>query len=619
MKKFIPFFLFISVHLFGQNLDLNQTVTSINDYTISAAELKYAFNKNRLKEETVSFDSLESYLDVYINFKLKVLEAYRRELDSSAAFQEELQGYLAQLKKPYMEGFDQKDDLIQEAFDRMQWEVNASHILIKVLPNASASDTLRAFEKLASIRENIRSKDDFKLAAQQFSEDGSAQNGGELGWFSVFMMVYPFETAAYDTQVDEVSKIIRSQFGYHILYVNDKRKSVGKVQTSHIFFSNRRRSDADCQILAQAVSDSLKNVEKWDELVRQFSDDGQTKMKGGALPFAGSRQLPEEFLSAAYQLEIGEISEPIQTDFGWHIIRLDQVQAPPTFDQIRPQIEEQIQRSGRNQLSHAALIDYLKKKYNYTESDDLKEILNKSVSSSSSDIDTSSVLFRVDHKELRLLDFQAFKSANSRASFDQFVEDELKQYADSMAPYDYPDYGFLLKEYEEGLLLFEIMQSEVWNKAVDDSIGLVNYYQKHINQYASPRRFEIFEIKANGSDEEAAMFQSLSDLTTGELLDSLEKVDSSELKIAKSRRELSELSSFENFISTPGHIFKKDELLYVVGKEIPAGYYELDEIRGRLISNYQEELDQELIRSLRKKSKIKTKKGLLRKLLDELG
>ena len=156
-------------------------------------------------------------------------------MDQTETFQQELNDYLSQLKKPYLEGFDKKEELIIEAYNRMQWQVNASHILIKVDPKASPSDTLRAFQTLDSLRQSISTKAQFEEVAQQYSEDGSARNGGNLGWFTVFSMVYPFESATYNTPKGKVSEVVKSRFGYHIVYVNDKRKAIGKVQSSHIF------------------------------------------------------------------------------------------------------------------------------------------------------------------------------------------------------------------------------------------------------------------------------------------------------------------------------------------------------------------------------------------------
>ncbi len=594
---------------FGQNADLSRSVATIDGSPISAAELKYAFSKNRQEGESVTLDSLASYLEVYINFKLKVQEAYKREIDQSDQFQEELNGYLSQLKKPYLEGFDKKEELANEAYERMQWQVNASHILIKVDTDASPTDTLVAFQTLDSLRTRINSQSEFEEAAKKYSQDGSARNGGKLGWFTVFSMVYPFESAAYETPKGQVSEVVRSQFGYHIVFVNDRRKAIGKVQTSHIFFSNRLRSDADCERLAMGAIDSLKAGKDWNEIAKELSDDTQTKMKGGALPFAGLRQLPDDFLTAAYELEIGEISPPVKTEYGWHVIRLDQIQAIPELGRIQSQIEDQIKRSGRNQLSTEAVIKKLKKDYQYREASEISSIIDNF----EGDIE----LFSISEKSFSLNDYKFYKASNPRSSFKEFADRALIKYADSIAPFDYPEYGFLMKEYEEGLLLFEIMQAEVWNKAVEDSVGQVSYYENNLENYTSPKRFNIYEVSSLIGQQDSVL-TSFQVTDTEELLRTLEKGTTEELKIVKRRREASELASFEGFKSQRGSVFKKDGLLIVIDKEVPAGYFELDEIRGRVISDYQEELDSEFITALRDQAKIKISRSSLKKLLNEL-
>lgn len=607
-------FLLIGPLTFAQNSKNDSWVARIDEHEISKAELAYAFNKNRDRETTISLDSLESYLEIYINFKLKVYEAYDRGIDTSANLKAELAGYLGQLKKPYKEGFDIKG-LSQEAYDRMKWEVNASHILLKVDPKANPKDTLAAYNKIDSLRNSISTKQEFEAAARKYSQDGSARSGGQLGWFSVFSMVYPFETAAYETNKGEVSEIVKTQFGYHLVFVNDKRQERGRVRTSHIFFSNRLRNDVASEKLAKTVYDSLNNGGLWNELVQKFSDDGQTKDRGGALPMAGLNQLPDEFLNTAFELEEGEIAQPIRTDYGWHIIRLDKKETLPEFEKLRTQIEQQVERSGRNQLKELEVINKLKRQYQFSANGDLEDIL-KALQGSDKDVQNTE-LFRIGNKLITTNKFIEYKR-NTRGSYSSlysaFERQQIIAYADSMAPYDYPEYGFLRQEYKEGLLLFEIMQSEVWNKAVEDSLAQVEFYNRSKEKYTSPERVTYYEIRG-------ANTQSIeSELTRISPSDQLAFLESkSELKIAKKNIALTEITSFEGFNKTEGSVLRKDkETLILTSAMIPAGYYKFEEIRGRVISDLQEELDETFIAKLRKQSKIKTNKRALKQLLREL-
>lgn len=615
-KALRSFLLFIIVgqFAFAQNDKDDTWVAKINTYQISKAELAYAFNKNRDRETVVSLDSLKAYLEIYINFKLKVYEAYDRGIDTSSSLKAELKGYLEQLKKPYKEGFD-VEGLSKEAYERMKWEINASHILLKVDPKASPKDTLIAFSKIDSLRNSIRNKEEFEAAARKFSQDGSAPSGGQLGWFSVFSMVYPFETAAYETKKGEVSQIVKTQFGYHLVFVNDKRQERGRVRTSHIFFSNRIRTNAASETLANRVYDSLKNGGSWNDLVKKFSDDGQTKQKGGSLPMAGLNQLPDEFLNTAFDLDIGEFAKPIKTNYGWHIIKLDKKESLPEFEKLRPQIQQQVERSGRNQLKELEVINKLKKQYNFIASADLNETL-KSLQSSGEKAQNHE-LFKIGTKTIdtnKLIKFKSSTRGSFMSVYPAFEKQQIIAYADSMAPYDYPEYGFLRQEYKEGLLLFEIMQSEVWNKAIEDSLAQVDFYNRNIQMYTSPERISYYEIKGKSIN---SVESELKTILVGERLTFVES--KSELKIAKKNIALTELTSFEGFSKIEGSVFRKDEETLILTSElIPAGYFNFAEIRGKIISDLQEDLDQEFIKKLRKQRKIKTNKRALKELLSEL-
>lgn len=622
MKYFgLLFFLIVQFSIAQESTKINW-VARIDEHEISAAELKYAFDKNRNSNENISLDSLKSFLNNYINFKLKVYEAYKRGIHSSTTLQTELDGYLKQLKRPYKEGAD-LESLAKEAYQRMEWEINASHLLISTPKNAQPKDTLAAYQKLDSLRKTINNQLEFEEAAKLFSQDGSASSGGQLGWFSAFSMVYPFEAAAYATKKGELSEIVRTQFGYHLLFVNDKRPERGRIKTSHIFFSNQLRSNADSEKLAQSVFDSLQNGKNWNTLVQKYSDDAQSKNKGGALPFASPGQLPEEFLNAAFQLHINEISQPVKSNYGWHIIRLDEKEPLPAFEKIKGQIIQQVERSGRNQLKELEVISKLKKQYNFSPNpafDSLLMKLDSRVPYSELIKMANEKLFAIGRKNVLTKSLIEEKTkarlGTYRSIYPEFEKNQILAYADSIAPYDYPEYGFLRQEYKEGLLLFEIMQQEVWNKAAEDSLGQVAFYQNNKQLFTSPERIQYYEIENLKNNELVMVEKNLISMSSTEQEKWLEQ---SELKIAKKTIAITELTSFEGFNRVAGTVLKKDDQsLIVISNSIAAGYYRFEEIRGRVISDFQEELESVFVKKLRKQSTIKTNKKALKRLLGEL-
>ena len=303
----------------------------------------YVYNKNNLNQEPTNKSAIDDYLELFINFKLKVREAEALGLHKDSSFVRELAGYQKQLAAPYLTETRILDSLAMVTYERLKTEVNASHILIRVAREASPEDTLKALERIEQVSEMIdRNGKDFEQLAFEYSEDPSAkQNNGNLGYFTAMQMVYPFEEAVYRLPVDSVSKPIRTDFGYHLIKVNDKRTSQGRIQVSHILVRTQPDINREDSVLAakraQEIHAKAINGGDWDLLCRQFSEDVGTKMKGGKLPWFKTGDISNipTFEEAAFSIQQpGEISKPIKTAYGWHIIRLDARQGLEPFEQL---------------------------------------------------------------------------------------------------------------------------------------------------------------------------------------------------------------------------------------------------------------------------------------------
>ena len=266
-------------------------VMSVGPENVPLGEFESIFRKNNTEKE-VNEEYLDEYADLFIDFKRKVLYAQENQMDTSASFKRELAGYRTQLSKPYLTDQAAEDELIEEAYERMQYEIRASHILINVAENATPSDTLKAYNEIKSLRSRIMKGEDFGAIAKAYSNDPSAKtNAGDLGYFSAFRMVYPFESAAFNTEVGDVSSPFRTQFGYHILKVVDKRANRGEVKVAHIMLEER--DDATPQEIKgnqeklQQLLESLDNGSSFEEMTR-FSDDKSSASKRGELPWFGT-------------------------------------------------------------------------------------------------------------------------------------------------------------------------------------------------------------------------------------------------------------------------------------------------------------------------------------------
>ncbi|WP_082338051.1 peptidylprolyl isomerase [Roseivirga seohaensis] len=613
----------------------SQSIAKLNGVSISKAEFLYAFNKNHKANTPLVYDSLEKYLNQYIDFKLKVLAAKKAGIGNSETFQNEYNGYIAQIQKPYLQNPVSEEGLILEVYDRLKYEVNASHILIRIANESNPMDTLAAFQKTDSLRSLALNGADFALLAKTNSQDGSAKNGGSLGWFTAMSMVYPFENGAYETPVGGISKIIRSQFGYHIIKVNDKRLAKGRVKTSHIFLTKNGRSRESGNQLIKTIYDSIQNGGDWKALCKQYTDDSQTRLNGGSLPYAGTGELPDEFLKVAYSIETpGDIAPPLEASYGWHIIRLDAVEEMPSLEEMRTKISENIRRSGRNQLSPEVLVNKLKNENGFEQ--DLPKLQNTIAQIAAvglPNLDLASLnnqtVFKIGNKEILYSEFfRSLGNANQITvttlwnRYKLFEREQIILYEDSLAPEKYPEYGFLLNEYKEGLMLFEIMEKEVWNKAVEDSIGLNSYFNSNQKNYVAPERASVWVIESANSESLEKVVDTFKwDQSTpfeNALKAQLEPEVFSALKIAKRTYQREDLPNFaQNWKEHVLFSQLSEKRVYAIEEIIPKGLYRLEEIKGLVMADYQDWLEKEWVKSLRKANRIEIDTKLLKQIASD--
>ncbi|MFH0893952.1 MAG: peptidylprolyl isomerase [Bacteroidota bacterium] len=511
-----------SGNLFAQSGD--PVLLTIAGEPVTKSEFLSVYKKNNLKNGTVDQKSLEEYLDLFTNFKLKVTEAKKLGYDTLVSFRDELAGYRKQLTQPYFFDKDVNDKLLKEAYDRNTEVVRASHILIKCDPDASPQDTLAAYNKLISIRDRIHKGEDFGKLAKEFSDDPSSKdqpamkdrparkgNGGDLGYFTSLQMVYPFETAAFNTKVGSISMPVRTRYGYHIVKVADRKANVGMIQVAHILVRTPPgQSAADSLKTKEKVDDLYKQIQNgadFSELANKYSDDKGTVGKGGVLPYFSTGRMVPEFESAAFALKNnGDVSAPIKTDYGWHIIKRVELKKLQSFDEMKADLKVKVAKDGRSELPKKAVIAKLKKEDKFKD-----KKVKKKVQAFYAVVDTSffknqwkvesaaklnEKMFTIGKEIYTQQDFAKFLAANQlnkakagsvettvNQLYDRYVEESILKYEDVRMDVKYPEFKALMKEYHEGILLFEITDDKVWSKAVKDTIGLLDFYSQNKNNY----------------------------------------------------------------------------------------------------------------------------------------
>ena len=478
----------------------NNILFKVNDSLVYVDEFNRVYNKNIDLIDENNQKDFESYLELFINYKLKLAEAYDLGLQNDPKYKSELNKYVKQLQNTYLTDRETEDKFLREAYERTKYEVNVSHVLIRIDENDN--DTIDVYNKLNNLRGPFlnSSINDFKNSHIE-DEELIIEN---LGYFSAFKMIYKFENMAYKTPVGEVSLPFRSRFGFHILKVNDKRSSLGEVTVGHIM-TYKNKPNAYERITN--ILDSLNNGISFEYLAKKYSDDKNSSFKGGRLnPFSSGQINSIPFENAAFELgKKNNVSKPIETKYGWHIIKFYSKKNVQKFDEIKYELLNKLKKSSRFSIVSDSFYDFLMNRYglNYQNNnlDYFISILDPSYFkgewSIPESIDEEKILIKILDKNLKFIDFATFLEDNQRKTsitpYQKLISDRYKSFIKYNALEVYKnnlesensDYKFVIKEYREGLLLFNLMQDKIWTVRDSDSTKLKMFFSENKNKYTS--------------------------------------------------------------------------------------------------------------------------------------
>ena len=495
MRKIVlVFVLSFSVSVFSQKRD--KTLITIDGEKITVSEFKRTYEKNLDVIDSQDSKNLINNLDLFINFKLKVKEAYALKLDTLSSYKKEIETYKNQLSAPYLQDTTFLGQLVKDAYFRTKNEVKAKHILIRMKKDALPKDTLIAYTKIIKLRDRIIAGEDFEAIATQFSEDKSARNDsktgrkgneGNLGYFSAFRMVYPFEVAAYSTKVGQISMPFKTQYGYHIMKVDAVRESKGEIEAAHILI---RDTSVKGKQKIDSIYDKLNRNEKFEDLAKQYSEDPGSKNNGGKLGKFGSGRMVKPFSDAAFGLEnINDFSEPFKTDFGWHIVKLLKKHPVKSFEEMKMDLKKKVKNNSRMQLSKKAVVNKLKKQYSIIENEEAKIILNKKNIRTVSKDSLQGSIITINNKNISQEEFVNYIKNRRNLPifklFENFKDEQIMEYYKENLIHTEPEYAYILNEYQDGLLLFELMQEKIWSASSKDTLGLKKYFTTNSKKYKS--------------------------------------------------------------------------------------------------------------------------------------
>jgi len=628
---------------------------SIDDEEISVSEFLNVYQKNNVNTDLSDKKSLQDYLELYINFRLKVKEARDLGMDTARAFVEELDGYRKQLADPYFNDQEVTDELLLEAYDRLMFDVRASHILIKIEENALPADTILAYKKVMTIRERLMAGEDFAGIAAELSDDPSARdrqaqgqvrkgNGGDLGYFTVFDMVYPFETGAYSTTVGEISMPVRTSYGYHLIKVTDKQEALGQATVAHLYLAMPKNATSADSIRKEkeifVLYQRMLEGEKYEDLVLEFSDDRGSKEKGGVLPRFGSNRMVPEFIVAVSDIQdSGSISQPVLTSFGWHILKLIDRKRPGDFKVEVIELKRKMTKDNRAMKSRETVINRIKSENGFKEyPENLQELLNAIDSSfyarewsAEKVAGFNKKIFQLGSNKYSQHDFAIYleekQTRRGTTGLEAFFYSQYSDYMnrkcidleDSQLEEKYPEFRLLMHEYRDGILLFNLTDERVWSKAVKDTLGLQEFFTENSGNYMWGERLEADIIILNDPAAEGEVRQMISmavdkDMSLKEIgLDTMSGIFVQSGIYANGDNDFIDKIAWEEGLSASkqltefnglydGRTHNESTIVFALVRSLRDPEAKLlDEGRGLVTSDYQNYLEEEWIRSLKEK------------------
>lgn len=638
------FALVFSGSVFGQE---DPVLLEIDGKKVTKSEFLQIYLKNN-PDPKYDKTSMDNYMELFKKFKLKVAEAEALGYDTIPKLKRELEGYQKQLALPYLTDTEMNKAMVKEAYNRMKTEVRASHILVRLDPNPTAQDTLNAYNKIMALKARIDKGEDFIAVAKGKggSEDPSvANNGGDLGFFTAFQMVYQFEDMAYKTPVGKVSKPFRTKFGYHILQVTDQRPARGTLETAHIMVAaNKASTSADEMNSARAkateIYEKLKGGENFESLVRQYSDDPSSADKGGVLPAFGSgttTRMVTEFENAAFSLKNdGDFTEPVQTDYGFHIIKRVKHTELRSFDLLEKELEAKVNRDDRAKATQSSFVQKLKKEYKFADkSKKTKKWFVENLDSTyfqgkwtADGLKTNKPMFTMDGQSFNQKDFATYLMNNHRAArksnLKDVVDDMLVAFQNETAmeieksklEKKYPEYKALMSEYHDGILLYEIMSDKVWNKAMSDTTGLKNFFEANRSNYTWGKRVDAVVYESVSPEVAQKVAELLKKGLKSDSITTIINKDSElNLRVRTNKFEVEKTNFLTNQTLVKGanapYAYEGKNYVVFVNEIIEPAQKELTEAKGLITSDYQNHLEKEWLKELENKHSIKINETVL--------
>lgn len=620
---------------FSQNKD--KVLLKVDNTPVMSSEFLRVYNKNLDLVKDESQKDIDGYLKLFTEYQLKLKEARRLKLDEDQRYQREFLSYKKQLTKNYLSENKVTETLVKEAYDRSRVDIKASHILVRL--DESATDTIAAYNDVLALRQRVLNEGFDAVKTEM--HDGSTIFLEDLGYFSAFKMVYDFETAAYNTPEGELSMPFRTQFGYHVVNVIEKRPSRGTVTVAHVMVGLKQPDSLlDPEQRINEIYKKWNQGESFESLAKQFSDDKSSAKNGGKLaPFKSGQLSSTAFEDVAFNLKAdGDVSAPFKSEYGWHIVKRLDLKPIQEFEELKKDFESRVKRDSRSMLINTAMVEELKARYEISYNPEARAYFESLITDDffkrswrlPEDFQKDRTLFSINDRQFAYDEFgnhlmaaqNVYNGKSSPASsvigkeYDAFFEKSILQFREDNLEVENEDFANILKEYRDGLLLFDLMEKEVWNKAARDTLGLEAYYNRHKAKYQWEDRVEV--VIASSADE-SKMKSILKMMKKGksdkEITNALNTPDKQNVIFTKGTFNINDSKLPTNFGIKKGisKVYEHNEAFHIIDVKavLPAGTKTLEEAKGSVINDYQGEIETNWINSLHERFKVEVNQDAL--------
>lgn len=643
IRRFFSVLSFACIALFSSNAQ-DPVVMTIAGEDVYKSEFEYIYNKNNTVS-TSDRKSLDEYVELFVNYKLKVAEAKRQGYDTREQYTKEYEQYRLQLSAPYLKDEETENEIIEEAFERYKTSILTSHILIKF-----SEDSTEAWKTINDIYNRLKQGEDFATLAKQYSECPSKENGGSLGYVNVFDMVYDFENVVYSTPIGTISKPFRTRFGYHIVKTFDKIENYKDWRISHIMIKNDGSKSAD---KADSIFSLAKKGMDFEKLVADFSEDVPTKSKGGDLGFVSKGYFPPQITSQVKLLKhVGDIGMA-GTAFGYHIIKVTEIVPFTNIEDLKPYIKSKLAKSDRMEITSEKFMKKLQSKYGVSVYENALTIFEKLVDEPSREgrenlyrlmteplytlygnVYPQSAFYPYMNKRLpifgrgldkdkKVINFIDTKQEGVREgdevyiAFNGYILNEIVEQELEYVKNTNSDYRNLLKEYSDGLLLFEISSDKVWNVASSSGKKLEEYFEAHKDKYVwSEPRYKGMVVSCANKDVYDRVEKILKTNTEAEAEDLIRKEFlNNKVSLVKIEKGVFpkgvNLAVDDKIYQTATYSSSAYPFVSTRGAVISAPQTYMD-VKGLVTADYQTYLEEEWVKQLRKKYDVIINKEVLK-------